>query len=125
MKLTKKLEAEVLKVYHTYWDSYTTGDVKTFAGTLDKTFEMIGTSESEICHTREEGIKFMKAQIKELIGKVEMRNRKIKLVQVNEHMLVNEQCDIYILEVKTWSFYSKIRISTFLRQTPSGWKVFQ
>ncbi len=125
MKLTKKLETEILKVYKTYWDSYNNGDIKTFAGTLDKTFELIGTSESEICHTREDGIRFIKAQVKELVGKVEMRNRKISLVPVNELMLVNEQCDIYFLNGRDWSFYSKIRISTFLRKTTSGWKVFQ
>ena len=125
MKLTKKLEAEILKIYYTYWESYSKGDVKAFAGTLDKTFEMIGTSESEICHTREEGIKFLEAQIKELVGKVEMRNRKISVVPVNELMLVNERCDIYTLDGRKWIFYSKIRISTFLRKTTSGWKVFQ
>jgi signal transduction histidine kinase len=125
MKLTRKLEAEVLKVYNTYWESYTTGDIKTFAGTLDKTFEMIGTSESEICHTKEDGIKFLKAQIKELVGKVEMRNRKITVVPAKEYVLVNERCDIYVQDNQDWSFYSKIRISTFLRKTASGWKVFQ
>ncbi|MBS1753048.1 MAG: nuclear transport factor 2 family protein, partial [Bacteroidetes bacterium] len=125
MKLTKKLEAEILKVYNTYWESYSTGDIKTFATTLDKTFEMIGTSETEICHTKEEGIKFVKAQIKELVGKVEMRNRKINVVPVNEMMLVNERCDIYIRTGQEWKFYSKIRISTCMRKTNSGWKVFQ
>jgi len=54
------------KVYDTYWDSYLKGDVATFTSTLDETYEMIGTSEKEICHTKEEGIEFLKGQAVEI-----------------------------------------------------------
>jgi len=36
--------AAARKVYETYWDSYTNGDLETFVSTLDETYEMIGTS---------------------------------------------------------------------------------
>ncbi|PWN05773.1 ATP-binding protein [Rhodohalobacter mucosus] len=125
MKLTRQQIDEARQVYDLYWDSYVKGDVDTFAGTLDENFEMIGTSESEICHSKEEGIEFVKSQVDELIGIVEMRNRQIKTAPLENFVLVNEHCDIYTLAEGDWSFYSKIRISTLLRETPEGWKVVQ
>lgn len=127
------------KTYEIYWESYHNGDLETFASTLDDRFEMIGTSESEVCHSKTDGIAFFKVQMKEVVGKAEMRNRQIEVIPIDQLMLVNEQCDIYVLVDpdlpagkpylsagrKGWNFYSKIRISTFLRETESGWKVFQ
>lgn len=137
-RLRRKME-EAKKTYNTYWESYTKGDLETFASTLDERFEMIGTSESEICHSKAEGIEFLKAQLQEIVGKVAMRNRQIDLLPVENLMLVNEQCDIYVLVdsdlsaestyraagKQDWSFYSRIRISTWLGETDSGWKVIQ
>ncbi|WP_194973320.1 ATP-binding protein [Aquiflexum lacus] len=130
---------EAKKIYEIFWDSYTKGDLETFASTLDDTFEMIGTSETEVCHSKADGIAFFKAQMEEVVGKVEMRNRQINVLPVENLMLVNEQCDIYVLtetdlsahsqvlsnDKPVWTFYSKIRISTFLREAEAGWKVIQ
>ncbi len=125
MKRNNQREAEARKVYDQYWESYLNGDQVTFASTLDDAFEMIGTSESEICHNKAEGIAFYNAQMRETVGKVEMRNRMITTVPVNEMFLINETCDIYILIGYEWVFYSKVRISTFLRETLAGWKIVQ
>lgn len=54
-----------------------------------------------------------------------MRNRQIDVVPVDHLVLINEQCDIYVLIGTDWNFYSKIRISTLLRETKEGWKVTQ
>ena len=116
---------EAKKAYEIYWDSYTKGDLETFASTLDDRFEMIGTSEAEVCHSKADGIEFLKAQLHEVVGKVEMRNRQIDVIPVDPLILVNEQCDIYVLIDFEWNFYSKIRISTLLRETKEGWKVTQ
>jgi phosphoglycerate-specific signal transduction histidine kinase len=113
------------KVYEAYWESYIRGDLETFASSLDDRFEMIGTSESEICHSKADGIEFLKAQLHEIVGKVEMRNSQINMVPVDQLMLVNEQCDIYVLVGSDWNFYSKIRLSTLLKEAESGWKVTQ
>lgn len=122
------------KVYETYWESYTKGDLETFASTLDDNYEMIGTSESEICHSKADGIAFFKGQMHEVVGKAEMRNRQIDVLPVENLMLVNEQCEIYVLVAsdlpagrpclsagrQDWNFYSKIWISTWLRETEEG-----
>ncbi|WP_297335844.1 ATP-binding protein [Algoriphagus sp.] len=125
MTLSSTKAKEARKLYDRYWKSYQNGDLETFASTLDDTFEMIGTSESEVCHSKTDGIEFLKAQLDEIVGKVEMRNRQIEVVPVDQLMLINEQCDIYVWSESVWTFYSKIRISTFLRETEAGWKVTQ
>lgn len=113
------------KVYETYWDSYRNGDLETFASTLDDNYEMIGTSEGEVAHNKAEGIAFFKSQMQEMAGKADMRNRQILAKPMNGMLLINENCDIYVLAGTGWSFYSKIRISTLLYETQLGWKVIQ
>ena len=125
MKPTQQQIEEARTVYDLFWDSYQKGDVGSFATTLDDHFEMIGTSETERCHSKAEGIEFFKSQTEEVVGKAEMRNRQIHAIPVESMVLVNEQCDIYVLAETDWNFYSIIRISTFLRETSDGWKVVQ
>jgi hypothetical protein len=120
MSATKQLEAEVLKVYHLYWESYFTGNLEGFTSTLSETFQMIGTSEYEVAHNKSDGISFYKIQMQEVVGKVEMRNRNISAVALDGMFLVNEACDIYIFGEPEWPFYSKIRISTLLHKTDYG-----
>ncbi|MCS4435252.1 ATP-binding protein [Aquiflexum gelatinilyticum] len=124
-KSNKDRESEVLKVYNLYWDSYLNGYLETFASTMDDAFEMIGTSESEVCHSKEDGIEFYKAQIQEVVGKTEMRNRIISSKPLGDMFLVNEACDVYILGTPELTFYSKLRLSTILHETKSGWKIIQ
>jgi signal transduction histidine kinase len=125
MPLTKKQVEEARNVYDLYWESYQKGDVDTLASTLHDNYEMIGTTESEICHNKAEGIEFFKGQAEEVVGKAEMRNRQINAMPVEGMVLINELCDIYVLAETDWNFYSIIRISTFLRETSDGWKVVQ
>jgi len=125
MKLTEHQITEALKVYDLYWDSYLAGDVDAFASTLDEKYEMIGTAEGEVAHNKAEGIAFFKSQMQEMAGKAEWRNRQISAKPINGMVLINENCDIYVLDEPEWTFYSKIRISTLLHETPSGWKVIQ
>ena len=125
MKQSKEREAEARKVYELYWESYLSGDEKTFAATLDDAFEMIGTSESEIAHGKAAGLDFVRTQVEEIGGKAELRNRKIKAVPVEGLILFNELADIYLLVGDDWNFYSGIRLSTFMRETEAGWKVVQ
>ncbi|MCH6235766.1 ATP-binding protein [Cognataquiflexum rubidum] len=124
-KRNKDRESDALLVYHRYWDSYSNGDLEAFASTLDEGFEMIGTSESEVCHNKDDGIEFFKAQMHEIVGRTDMRNRDIATKEVNGMFLVNETCDFYILGEPEWTFYSRLRLSTLLHETESGWKVIQ
>ncbi len=125
MKQREKRETAARQVYDLYWDSYLNGNGQAFASTLDDAFEMIGTSETEIAHGKSEGLEFFNAQMHEIGGKASLRNRKIKAVPVEGLILFIELADIYLLVENDWNFYSGIRLSTFMRETESGWKVIQ
>ncbi|MEJ2495761.1 MAG: nuclear transport factor 2 family protein, partial [Ignavibacteriaceae bacterium] len=58
----------------------------------------------------------------QVAGKLEMRNRKIKLEQSNDLVLVHEICDVYALDGKSWVFYSNFRASTLMKKLNGKWK---
>ena len=121
----KNREFGALNVYKLYWEGYLCGDLEAFSLHIDEDFEMIGTSEPEVCHSKNDGIDFFKAQMHEIVGRTEMRNREITTKEVNRMFLINEICDLYIFVIPEWTFYSRLRISTLLHETDSGWKVIQ
>lgn len=125
MKMEAARAKAAREVYERYWESYLAADVESFASTLDEQFQLIGTSETEICHNKADGIRFAKAQAREVIGHVEKRNRRLDEIAVDHMLLINEQCDIFVLSGEEWSFYSRLRISTLLRENEEGWKVLQ
>ncbi|MCF1751643.1 ATP-binding protein [Mariniradius sediminis] len=118
-------ETEALRVYQKYWESYLGGDLEAFSSTIDDRLEMIGTSEGEVCHSKADGIAFYKAQMAEVVGKVEMRNRQNTSIWLDPLVLINEACDIYVNTDEGWNFYSKLRLSTLLKETSEGWKIVQ
>src|SRR5688572_15338049 len=123
MKLTKKLEAEVLKAYKAYWEAYFKGDMKTFASMLDDDITVFGTAVSEVFNNKKEALKFYKATAGQLVGKVQLRNRQISLQSVDENILINEQGDFYALLEGKWTYYGQARVSAILKQTKTGWKL--
>lgn len=125
MIASPRSETEALAIYHRYWDSYAKGKLEEFASTLDEEFEMIGTSEAEICHSKAEGVVFLQSQMEEVGGKTELRNRAISTKVLNGIVLIHESCDLFIYGEPEWRFYSKVRLSTLLRETDAGWKVLQ
>ena len=71
MKLTKKLEAEILKVYKAYWDAYLNGDMKTFASMLDDDITVFGTAVSEVFNNKKETVRFYRATADQLVSKAQ------------------------------------------------------
>ena len=123
MKLNKKLEAEILKVYNAYWDSYFNGDMQAFASLLHENVQLIGSSENEVFNNKRSAMKFYKATAGQVAGKAGVRNRKITMQLVGNSVLVIEQSDFYVLIDNEWSFYGNGRISTLLQKTDKGWKI--
>src|SRR5687767_14999359 len=111
MKLTKKLETEVLKMYKAYWEAYLNGDMKTFASMLAHDITVFGTAVSEVFNNKKETLRFYKATAGQLVGKAQFRNRKLRLRPVNNNVLINEQSDFYFLLEKKWTFYGRARIT--------------
>ncbi len=123
MKLTKKLEAEILKTYNVYWDAYLAGDMKTFASLLDDNIKVFGTAVSEVFNNKTEAVRFYKATAHQMTGKAEFRNRKIKMFTVDETVLIHEQNNLFVLIENEWNFYGPARVSALLVKTPKGWKL--
>jgi SnoaL-like domain len=96
MKLTKKLEAEVLDVYEAYWGGLLNVDMEIYAAVLDKDFKLIGTTEIEVFFKKLEAVRFLKATADQVAGNIEMRNRKIKIEPVDNLILITEQSDTYV-----------------------------
>jgi len=123
MKLTKKLEAEILKRYHAYWDAYLSGDMKTFASYLDTNISVYGTAIGEVFKTKSEAIKFYKATAQQMTGKADFRKRKIKIKAVGDTIVINEQCDLYVLVEEAWTFYGHVRVTAVFEQKENTWKI--
>ena len=121
MKLTKKLEAEVRKLYKAFWDSYINGDLKTYASLLDADFTFIGSTEAEPLLNKKDSIKFLQATAEQLRGKAEFRNRNINTETADDLVLITELCDGYILIGSEWNFYSRFRLSSLLKKKKENW----
>ncbi len=80
MKLTKKLEAEVRKVYESFWESLLNVNMKRFNSFLADDFKQIGTTEAEFFFNKKEAAKFLKSTEEQVVGNIELRNREIKIV---------------------------------------------
>ncbi len=123
MKLTKKLEAEVLKAYNGYWDNYLNGNVEAMHPLLADEYTQVGSAESEMFSNKKDAVQFLYNTIEQVAGKLEMRNRKTTLEQQEHAILIHEFCDLYALAEGSWIFYSKFRASTFMQQKKDGWKI--
>ncbi|MGB5377258.1 ATP-binding protein [Muriicola sp.] len=123
MKLTKKTAGEIMQVHEAYWAEYLKGNVEAMAALLDSSYTQVGSAESEVFYTKKEAVQFLHDTIKEVAGKLEMRNRKTSQESQDGLALVHEICDLYALDGKEWIFYSKFRATTLLREKKEGWKL--
>ena len=123
MKLTRKLESEILKTYQILWEANLSGDIKTFASFLDDKITLYGTAEGEIFTSKKNAVKFYKDTADQMTGKVEFRKRKIKCKAIGNTVAVNELCDLYVLADSAWMFYAHVRISAVFEQKRNAWKI--
>jgi hypothetical protein len=123
MKLTKKLEAEILTAYNDVWDAYLRGDMKTFASILDENCYIIGSAAGEVFKNKKAAVKYYKSTSGQITGKAEFRNRKIKVMPVEKGFMVNEETDFYLLIDDQWTFYGPARISSLFHKKNNKWKV--
>ena len=123
MKLAKKTEIEIQKVYNAYWDGYLKGDVKSMAMLLDYKYTQVGSAESEVFFNKKNAVQFLYDTIDQVAGRLEMRNRKITSEVSESGVLINEFCNLYALADKKWVFYTKFRASTFMMEKKGKWKI--
>ena len=123
MRLTKKLEAEVLALYKDYWDAYLKGDLKTFASYLDENIVVYGTAVGEIFTNKKDAVKFYTETADQMTGKADFRNRTFKLKANRETIVIFEQSDLYVLMDGVWTFYDSARITGILEKKGNSWKL--
>ena len=122
MKLTKKEEAEVIKVYDTWLHSYLNGDVKTYDSYFDDQYHFIGSTDNEDFLNRKDTTGFFKKTADQLAGKVEIRNNIRTIEKFNELIFVTERFDAYFLIESEWSYYGKFRFTSALQKKKEGWR---
>jgi hypothetical protein len=125
MKLTKNLKTEILKAYHEYWNAYLKGDMQTMSYWMHENIQMVGSGRGEFFKNKKETIGYYKSTVGQVAGKADMRNRKISVAMIGEQVMVNEQCDFFVLIDGVWTFYEQGRISTLFTKTNKGWKIIQ
>ncbi len=123
MKLAKKLETEILKVYNAYWDNYLKGNVEAMDVLLAEEYTQVGSAETEVFSNKQDAVKFLYDTIDQVSGKLEMRNRSTRLEKQDTLILIHELCDIFVLTDDKWVFYAKARASTLMQQKKEGWKI--
>src|SRR5436190_14421998 len=123
MKLTKKVEAEILKAYHEVWDAYLRGDMQSFASFLDENCYIIGSAAGEVFKNKKAAVKYYRSTAEQITGKAEFRKRKIKVMAVEKGFMVNEESDFYLLIDDQWTFYGPARISSLFHKKNNKWKV--
>ncbi len=123
MILSKKAEAELLRVYKSYWQGYTTGDVKSMAALLDKRYTQVGSAEAEVFYNKKDAVKFLHDTIDQVAGKAEIKNSRIKVEVFENDVLINDLMDLYVLTDDEWVFYAKFRASTLMKEVNGKWKI--
>ena len=122
MKLTKKTESEVLKVYDAWLNAYINGDVKTYDFFLDDSYHFIGSTNNEEFLTKNDTTKFFEKTADQLAGKTDLKNR-IKTIELFEGLVfVTEFFDAYFLICNEWSYYGRFRFSSVMRKNKEGWR---
>ncbi len=123
MKLTKKLEVEITKFMKTYWDTYFTGDLKTWATFLADDYKNIGGTEDEIWNSKKEILDYSEQIINQLVGQAEIRNTNTQIYSYDPYIMVHEFTDMYIKVDKKWALYGKFRLSSIIQKNEDGWQV--
>src|SRR6476659_11198126 len=123
MNLNKQKQPAIMQVYNAYWDNYLEGDVEAMHSLLDDDYTQVGSAEGEVFSNKKDAVQFLYDTIDQVAGKLEMRNRIIKLELQDNTILIHERCDLYALADEEWIFYSKFRASTMLHEKKEEWKI--
>ena len=123
MKISKKLEAEILQVMEEYWSSYFDGDLETWASYLPDHYRNIGTTKAEIWNSKKEIVDFTESILDQTVGLAELRDKKTQIIPYNPYIMVHELGELYVKAEEGWIYYAQVRLSSLLEQTTDGWKI--
>ena len=124
MKLKKKQEKEVYKVYDTWLHSYLNADVETYNSFFDNDYHFIGSTNNEEFLNREETTNFFRNTADQLVGKTELRNEKRILEKFGELVILTHVFDAWFLNDNEWIYYGRFRCTSALQEKEEGWRFF-
>ena len=122
MKLTKKEEIEVVKVYDIWLNSYLNGDVKTYDSYLDDEYHFIGSTNNEEFLTRKAATTFFKVTADQLAGKTDVRNTIRTIEYFDGLVFITELFDAWFMMGDNWTYYGRFRFTSALRNKNQGWR---
>jgi len=122
MKLTKKLEEEVMQVYDTWLNSYLTGDIKTYDYYFDDEYRFIGSTGNEEFLNRKDTTKFFEVTADQLAGKTDIRNSNKTIELFGELIFITQLLDAWFLNGNEWAYYGRFRFTSVLRKNDDGWR---
>jgi signal transduction histidine kinase/ketosteroid isomerase-like protein len=122
MKLNKKIETEVLKIYDTWMHSYLHGDVEAYDSFLDNDYHFIGSAKNEEFLNRKDTTKFFEDTGDQFAGKTEIRNETKTIEQFGELIFITHIFDGWFLNENDWNFYARFRFTSVLKNTKDGYR---
>ena len=125
MKLTKKLEAEIKHLYVLYFESLFGANSDTYTSFLADDFKQIGTTLEEVWFSKNEAGKYLEKAVGPVAGKIEFRNRDIRMEAVDNLIGIIEEADCFVNIDGVWAFYDRARVSSILQKRAAGWKFVQ
>lgn len=116
MKVAKKIEHEVFKVYDTWLHSYLHGDVEIYDSFLDDDYHFIGSAMNEEFLNRRDTTQFFADTGDQFAGKTELRNEIKKIEQFGDLVFITHIFDGWFLNENNWTYYARFRFSSTLRK---------
>ena len=123
MTLSPNVEADILRVYHAYWDAYLGGDMQTMSSCMDEACQIIGSGKGETFDDRAAALAYYEATVDQIANKSEMRDRNIRLVPAGDLVQIIERSDFYVQVEDAWTYYGPARISTLMGRKGGAWKI--
>ena len=122
MKLTKKIESEVLEVYDTWLHSYLNGDVQTYNSYLDDAYHFIGSTHNEEFLNRKDTTQFFTNTAEQLAGKCDLRNEIRTIEMFGEIVFITHVFDAWFLNDSDYNYYGRFRFTNTLQRNTEGWR---
>jgi signal transduction histidine kinase/ketosteroid isomerase-like protein len=122
MKLTKKTETEVLKVYDSWLHAYLNGDVAIYNQYLDDAYHFIGSTNNEEFLDRNATTNFFEATADQLAGKCQLKEEKKTVEAFGDLVFITHVFDAWFLNGSEWTYYSRFRFSSVVQEKKTGWR---
>lgn len=122
MRVSKKIEKEVLQVYDTWLDSYLNGDVTTYDFYFDDDFHFIGSTNNEEFLSRTDTTKFFGDTAAQLAGKCDLRNETRIIEKFEECVFITHLFDAWFLNGTDYTYYGRFRFTNALKENKEGWR---